>query len=171
MQLNNGTPCSESCNKCTARNCQYCPKLDISGRITSSSTGCTYYCKSNVTCKSSNLIYCITCKSCHKQYVGQTGNTLMTRMQGHFAAIKRRDCSQDTGKHFNLPRHHGLADVQISVLDFIYAPVKADFAHDLRLEVEYNWIHTLRTTLPQDLNSMEKAPAAPHCRNVKHATA
>ncbi len=64
-----------------------------------------------------------------------------------------------------------MSDVSIHVLDFIYAPAKADFAQDLRLQVEYSWIHTLRTTLPHGLNSMEKAPIATHCRNVTFAIA
>ena len=29
-----------------------------------------------ITCKSSNLVYCITCKTCKKQYVGQTKTRL-----------------------------------------------------------------------------------------------
>ena len=71
-------PHSEFINKCRTSNCTYCPKLNKTGLIKSNSTGRTYYCKSNITCKSSDSIYCISCKTCGKHYVGQMGNTLMT---------------------------------------------------------------------------------------------
>ncbi len=63
-------------NACRTTTCRYCPLLDLSGRITSSYSQKTFVCKGNVTCKSNNLVYCITCKMCKKQYVGQTGGTL-----------------------------------------------------------------------------------------------
>ena len=59
-------------NPCDNRKCRYCPLLDKTGRIKSTYTGRDYVTKYNVTCKSNNIIYCITCKKCRIQYVGQT---------------------------------------------------------------------------------------------------
>ena len=70
------TPHCMFANKCNNKKCQFCPKLNTSGRIKSEYTNREYQCKKDVTCKSNNLIYCITCKVCRKQYVGQTGDTL-----------------------------------------------------------------------------------------------
>ena len=67
-------------NKCNNKKCQFCPILNKSGRIVSSVTGREYSCKKDVTGKSNNIIYCITCKRCRKQYVGQTGDTLHIRI-------------------------------------------------------------------------------------------
>ena len=65
-----GTPPSRrGFNFCNTRNCRYCPNLNQTGEITSSVTGKSYRTMKNVSCRSSNLIYCITCKLCSKQYV------------------------------------------------------------------------------------------------------
>ena len=45
---------------CKARNCRYCPKLEKGGKITSNTTGRKYYAKTNVTCNSNNVVYCIS---------------------------------------------------------------------------------------------------------------
>ncbi len=116
---NKAIPCCKSINKCSTKNCQYCPKIDHSGSIMSHATKKRYECKTNVTCKSTNLVYCISWMRCGKQYVGQTGGTLMDCFKGHFAMIRRRDRSKDIGKHFNSDEHQGKEDVSISVLDFI----------------------------------------------------
>ncbi len=57
-------PCSEYSNRCSNKKCKFCPLLNKTRRITSTYTGREYEAKRNVTCKSSNLIYCITCKRC-----------------------------------------------------------------------------------------------------------
>ena len=46
---------------CATKNCRYCPKLNTTGRIMCSVTHREYSSKIRVDCKSSNLIYCITC--------------------------------------------------------------------------------------------------------------
>ena len=82
----------------------------------STKTGREYECKKNVTCKSNNLIYCITCKTCKKHYVGQTGDRIHKRLSGHIGSIRRKQLSEDAGRHYNLPVHHGIQDIEISVL-------------------------------------------------------
>jgi hypothetical protein len=62
---NGGTPnYKRGFNFCNTRNCRYCPNLNKTGEITSSVTGKKYRCMHNVSCRSSNLIYCITCRRC-----------------------------------------------------------------------------------------------------------
>ena len=74
---------STSTNPC----CRYCPKLNTDGHIKVSVTGKKYRRRHNVSCNSNNLVYCITCTRCGKQYVGQTKNSLKQRFQGHFYQI------------------------------------------------------------------------------------
>ncbi len=78
-----GKPLCETTNKCIRKTCKYCTALDTTGRITSMYTKREYAAKKAVTCKSSNLIYCITCKVYQKQYVGQTYKRLMDQFGGH----------------------------------------------------------------------------------------
>ena len=85
--------------------CNYCPKLDKSGSITSNVTSKKYASKSEISCRSNNLIYCITCTHCGKQYVGQTKNTLMERFRSHFWHIRTGNKTFPVGEHFSLTGH------------------------------------------------------------------
>ena len=60
--------------------------------------------------------------------------------------------------------------MKIHILDFILAPPEAGFALDMRLQVEYNWVQTLRTMMPMGLNTMDKCPTPQFCRNVRNCT-
>ena len=123
--MNNRTPCSRFCNRCSNPKCQFCPILDTSECITSSYTKCEYESKKSVTCRSSNLVYCITCKTCKKQYVGQTGDSIHKCLGAHFVSIKRLNLKKDVGQHFNLPGHNGIRDVEIAVVDVIHSHPKS----------------------------------------------
>ena len=63
---------------CNTTRCRYCPKLNKAGSIKSCKTGKSHQCMVNISCRSLNLIYCITCKVCDKQYVGQTSLRVRT---------------------------------------------------------------------------------------------
>ena len=153
-------------NKCIARTqCNYCPLLNTSGTITCHVTKKQFICKMNITCRSSNLVYCISCKTCGKQYVGQTKRTILERFQGHFNKIKKcqtgrredpillRQQEKDAvGTHFSAEDHHGEEDLIISVLAFITSHPQSKHALDHRLKVEKEWIHRLRCPAPTGLN-------------------
>ena len=70
--------------------CKHCPLINKSGKISSSSTGRTYKIPRKVNCNSMNLIYCLECSVCHKQYVGQTKNKFLVRVNQHMNDIKHR---------------------------------------------------------------------------------
>jgi hypothetical protein len=142
-------------NPCKTRNCKYCQKLDTSGRIMSTILQREYSSKIYVSCKSQNIIYCITCKKCQLQYVGQTKNRLIDRFGKHFYHIKKPDLSLPIGKHFNKPDHKGLEDIKIHIVDFIHAHPDSKSASKLRDQIEKNWILRLRTFAPFGLNTMD----------------
>jgi len=153
---------------CKARTqCNYCPVLDHSGIITSTSTGRKYFSKKHISCRSNNLIYCITCKQCQLQYVGQTSNHIGERFKMHFQNIKsaldnkqsksKSSKNETIGRHFSSPNHHGKSDITIHVLDFISAPPKSPPAQLLRDSLERKWILRLRTNAPRGLNLADKA--------------
>ena len=142
-------------NPCKTKNCRYCPKLNTSGRISCTATKRSYMAKFNVTCKSSNLIYCITCTKCKIQYVGQTKNRLMDRFQGHFYNIGHNRPMSEIGKHFNSVGHNGLDDVEIHIVDFIHAHPHGQKSKQLRDLIEFNWIQRMHCNAPTGLNLMD----------------
>ena len=150
-------------NHCTSKKCRYCPQLDKTGQITCTATGNTHPCKKNITCRSSNLVYAITCHTCKMQYVGQTKRTLLERFQGHFGSVTKAMRNKanglslnedigDIGCHFSDSSHSGIKDFNIQVLDFCPLPPHSERALEYRLRVEKYWIHRLRCPAPIGLN-------------------
>ena len=140
------------CKRAAKGKCRYCPKINHSGRITSTFSKREYKTKGIVDCKNSNLIYCISCKKCSKQYVGQTMLALSKRFSTHFNLIEYHSDTHSVSRHFNLPDHNGLKDVEIHILDFIHAKPRSNRAAQLRDTIETHWIHRLRTQAPIGLN-------------------
>ena len=106
----------------------------------------------NISCRSSNLIYCITCTRCGAQYVGQTSLRLKDRFVHHFYTVEKPDLTKVVGRHFAAPDHRELADMSISVLEFIKKAPKSPAAGIIRDRVERKWMNLLRTLAPQGLN-------------------
>ena len=123
-------------NICNNTKCRYCPLLDKSGSITCKVTGQVFPCMKNITCKSSNLIYCITCRKCGKQYVGQTKRKILQRFQGHFYNVKCANQNDAIGIHFSQENHRGTRDFKIQVLEFISLPPQSIRSLTIRLRVE-----------------------------------
>jgi hypothetical protein len=89
------------------------------------------------------------------QYVGQTKNRLIDRFGKHFYHIKKRDVALPIGKHFNLPGHNGLNDIEIHIVDFIHCHPDCSTAAHLRDLIEKQWILRLRTFAPNGINTMD----------------
>ena len=154
LKTKGGTPHSRrGFNFCNfPGNCRYCPRLNKDGFIKCSVTGKDYRCMSNVSCRSSNLIYCVTCKRCNIQYVGQTSLRLKDRFVHHFYSIEKKDQLKPVGKHFSQISHEGLDDVEIHILEFIKKPPTSEVAKSIRNKVEKRWIHLFKTPAPLGLN-------------------
>ena len=144
-----------SVNLCNNPNRRYCPRMNKSGETISSSTGRRYITKYNVNCQSSNLIYCLKCTRCNKQYVGQTKRRVMDRFQNHLYRILHQKTSSDMGLHFNSGGHQGLHDVDITILDFIHCSPNSTRAQKLRNTIERNWMFKLRTQVPFCMNLID----------------
>ena len=155
-RLRRTTPVPENNNRCLRPNtCRYCPKLNTDGRILCSASGRTYMSRYNVSCSSSNLIYCITCKRCGIQYVGQTKRELKEWFSEHFLKITKNDPDSEIASHFNSQHHKGLDDIAIYIVDFIHAGPHTTKAKHLRDLIEFNWIQRLHTNAPTGLNVMD----------------
>jgi len=142
-------------NKCRSRSCTYCPHLDRSGTITSTTTGRTYQAKRHISCCSHNLIYCITCTICKKQYVGQTSKKLKERFINHFGNINNKRLADPIGRHFSSAGHHGRKTLTIHIVEFIPAPYNSNVGKSLRDSSERRWMYKLQSIAPQGLNLAE----------------
>ena len=136
---------------CNETKCRYCPKLNRSGHIISKTTGLEHRCMEKISCRSSNVIYCITCKRCKMQYVGQTYKRVKDRFVAHFYNIEEAS-DTSVARHFSQNDHNGVFDLEISVLEFIKKPPKSEAGATIRNRTERRWIHLLRTKAPQGMN-------------------
>ena len=129
--------------------------LDTTGRLNNHVTNTPHSTKYNVTCNSSNLIYCIKCKTCNIHYVGQTKRKIKDRMREHMYHTTKGIYNSDVPYHFNSDKHCGIDDMKVYILDFIYEHPDSKRAGSLRNTIEFNWIQTLRTQAPYGLNTMD----------------
>ena len=141
--------CCENKNKCKKHNCKYCTKLDKTGNI--KTTDNILNCKKDITCNSSNVIYCIECKRCNLKYVGQTKRRIKDRIREHFYSINHKKGS-DIAYHFNQKDHSGIHDIKIYIVDFIFKHPDSKRAGILRNKIEFNWIHRLHSSAPTGMN-------------------
>ena len=143
------------CNRSSS--CQYCPKLNHTGKITSTSTGKSFNSMKEINCQSSKLIYLITCVHCKIQYVGQTRNRLITRFQGHYYDIKNHN-DTTVSRHFNQcpPSHPAQFEgFQISVLHFVQSQANSHAGQTERDREEKRWMNRLMSVVPLGLNLMD----------------
>ena len=140
---------------CTTPNCRFCPVIDKSGIIRCTTTNRTYSSMVNANCKRNNLIYCITCLTCHKQYIGQTKRMLIERFRKHFWNITSKRNEDPIGLHFNLPQHNGLNDVRIHIIQYIKHPSESILAGQVRDQMELKWMHRFHTVTPRGLNVLD----------------
>ena len=133
---------------CGAARCKTCPILLATDVFSSHSTGEQFQVKVTASCKSSSVIYLITCKRCGQQYVGETGQPLHCRINinHRFDIAHRRTDESPVAEHFNNGAH-SLADMTVMVIDAVYS-------HDscLRKIRESRWIRTLKTSIPLGMN-------------------
>ena len=137
--------------------CRYCPLIDKSGHLISTSTGNKYQSMREATCQSSNLIYVITCKHCGIQYVGQTKNRILKRFQGHIFDIAH-DSDTTVARHFNrcpLESPSLYKGMKINVASYISSPPDSREAKLRRDSEEKRWMHRLNTITPNGLNLMD----------------
>ena len=147
------------------RGCLFCHNFKPSNFFTSTVTHRTYPILNHeypmpMDCKSKNLIYLITCSTCHLQYVGETSQQLNIRFQQHRSGMAgnqgshaccRRICDHWTkGKckdsHFN-----------VQIIEKLKGNGRNGSKIDLGIAVERRkretfWIRKLRTAYPYGLN-------------------
>lgn len=127
------------------RNCHICRLMLTTRNITSHSNKIQYQIKESINCNSFNVIYIIQCRKCEKQYVGQTGNTLIERFYGHKQDIRNNNQYKPVSKHFT-SANHSIDDVTVAGICTTVANINT------RLRTEEAFIQYLNTQTPWGLN-------------------
>ena len=85
--------------------CKYCKLVNKAGNITCHTTGMVYSSMHNISCRSSSIIYCITCKLCVTQYVGQILSRIKDRIYEHLWHTDQAIKEKPLGLHFSSTKH------------------------------------------------------------------
>ena len=146
--LRTPTPPTDAGNyKCNTPRCKTCHILSTSIIFKSNITGRRHKVRAHITCKTSNLVYLISCKRCSIQYVGETENPLHIRMNGHRSDIRTGKTEKPIVAHFTLP-DHSVDDLEVMGIEKICE----GYTTEKRKLREKYWIFTLKSLKPNGLN-------------------
>ena len=90
-------------HKCNDKRCKLChltKNATFGSTINITSTGQVFNIKQHMTCKSHNIIYCVTCTKCKDQYIGETEQELHDRSVGHLCDIRKNRSGLPYVSHF-----------------------------------------------------------------------
>lgn len=124
------------------------PKLDNFSNfqyIRNQKTKSLFYISSKFSPRTSNCVYIIICSKCKKQYVGETKNSIATRMWQHkYNILNYKELDTPLVFHFI---KHGLSALQVGGLQHDPSWSTSD-----RKKAERRWIYLLNSTEPIGLN-------------------
>ena len=132
------------------RPCETCPRIKESTTFSSSKTKMRYKMRHRLHCKSSWIIYLITCvrpcdrglgqsetgeRICGMQYCGSSTETMAGRHAGHRTDIK--NSSSPLGRHF---KQCGIKNLSLQIIDTV-----KEGQLDALEQLEGHWTHRLAT--------------------------
>ena len=135
--------------RCPNPKCKACNFIIENRVITSSTNNKKFQVIGNITCKSNNLVYLVTCNRCQKQYVGETSRTLAERINQHLSSIRLRKLTP-IALHFN-SQGHKLNDFRIIGIEIIQDNSQSQ---RIRRMKEITWQNLLQTTFPHGINNL-----------------
>ena len=101
------------------KGCPICPFIKQGKSVRAVAASYTAEILQEVNCKSKNVIYCIECRKCKNQYIGETNRSLQDRFSEQRGYVSRKMLTKSTGEHFNTPGHN-MADMQVTILEQIF---------------------------------------------------
>ena len=104
--------------------CPICPYIQEGKVVRSTQSDKIVEINANISCSSKNLIYCLPCDKCGKQYIGETERELKERIQEHLGYIRNSKLNQATGEHFNLDGHF-IFDMKVTVIEKLHKTDRA----------------------------------------------
>ena len=120
---------------CNKHNCSTCKHSSKNSRLHSNRINKTFNIHGHITCNSTNLIYIITYSKCQKQYVGETGRKIKTRITEHLRNI-RQHTNTIIGLHFNTTGHT-IKHMPVNTIEKLYK------SSNYRKAKELFWINKL----------------------------
>ncbi|XP_074642873.1 uncharacterized protein LOC141900033 [Tubulanus polymorphus] len=100
---------------CNKSRCQLCPLINSSPTVTAANNQ-QLKVTGPYTCDSTNVVYAITCDIYPGTiYIGETGQTLRQRLNGHKFDIRQKKMDKPIGEHFNLP-NHTISNLKVTAL-------------------------------------------------------
>ena len=152
--------------------------LDINSSVIVSSVNKRKYpmlTNQDLSCKSKNLIYVLTCKVCAVQYVGETEQVLNTRMNGHKTGLRQGQTEEY--RHFRCDDAHNNVPIKER---FLIQVAEKIFEEDIdsndpnykakmksrRAERELAWTCGLQYIFPFGLNTKVKGVVKVDVRGV-----
>ena len=111
--------------RCCKPRCLICPLLDCSSTIKSnySNKKISILTNENINCDSKNLVYQISCRICQMKYIGETSQSLRSRINGHKDAIQREKNTL-LYKHFRKDDEHKSKSIEelleVQIVEKIY---------------------------------------------------
>ena len=156
-------------SKCGNKKCKTCDVL-YTGSSFTSLTKKSYHTSSfdDINCKTSNVIYGITCSHCGLIYVGETQGQLNKRISGHRYQIVNNG-KQLLFQHFDLP-NHSILSMGVIVIEKIYHHTNSpNLSTYYRREREEFSIKELGTASPYgciDNVSSVGNLSSPSCSNI-----
>ena len=100
QKTGNNVDIGDGFHKCGDKRCKTCEKGTFGTNIAITSTKQTFNIKQKITCKTSNVIYCVTCKKCRGQYIGETSQELHDRQAGHLSDVQKKNTGLPYVRHF-----------------------------------------------------------------------
>ena len=94
------TPTPIGFSKCGDKRCNTCKQGTFGDTIHVTQTGRDFIIRQRMTCKSANVVYCLTCQKCRAQYIGETEQEIHLRQAGHLSDIKLNKPGLPYVKHF-----------------------------------------------------------------------
>lgn len=114
--------------------------------ITSHTTKKLFRIHGDLTCQSRSVVYALTCPACGKQYIGETGRTLATRISEHKRDILRRNKKSPAASHF--------VDHDVDPKELICTALdNSSKNRNKRLRLEEAYIRLMSAMTPDGINS------------------
>ena len=128
---------------------------------------------SNTNCESKNCIYIITCIKCNKQYIGETGRSIKTRLKEHLYLITKNSNNSVNNNHKSKYLYNHFSNNHNILTDFKFQIFISNIKHYRnRLESDLiqlfdtiypNGLNTYNNFLPQYLNTLDPYYSPPLC--------
>ena len=135
---------------CTNTRCRACTRIIPTRSFSSSHNNRTFTVRGHINCKTSNIVYLVTCRKCNQQYVGETSRPLADRINDHLSAIRLKKPTP-ISIHFNITGH-SIADFRImGIQQFDDSTSK-----ERRRMMETTWQNLLQTSYPCGINNLKK---------------